>query len=243
MPSEALDFSRRAQLTELMDEPCSYSELRDCLRDLTNVNRTLSSYGPTLEWLSLFAHAQQQPLHIVDVGCGGGDMLRRIEHWAREKNLRVELTGIDLNPHAIRAAREFSAQGTEIEWVTGDAYAYNPDTRIDLVISSLFTHHLSEPQIVTFLRWMEEVAALGWFINDLRRGRAPYYAFRVLSNVMRWHRFVRHDGPVSVRRSFSPEDWSRYLQAAGLVASDVCVYTRRMGRLCVSRIKRKKADQ
>ena len=53
MLSETLDFSRRAQLTELMDEPCSYAELRDCLRDLTHVNRTVFSYAPTLEWLGM----------------------------------------------------------------------------------------------------------------------------------------------------------------------------------------------
>jgi len=243
MLSDTVDFSRRAQLTELMDEPCSYAELRDCLRDLTHVNRTILSYAPTLEWLGMFTHVRGKPLHIVDVGCGGGDTLRRIEHWAREKKLEVRLTGIDLNPHATRAAREFSDGKTEIEWVTGDAYAYEPETEIDLVISSLFTHHLSDVQIVRFLCWMEAVAVRGWFINDLRRGRLPYYAFRLLSQVMRWHRFVQHDGPVSVRRSFSPLDWSRYLSEAGLGSNDAAVYTRRMGRLCVSRVKRQMVTQ
>ena len=88
MPSDALDFSRRAQLTELMDEPCSYAELRDCLRDLMHVNRTVLTYRPTLEWLEQFAGVTNGPLHIVDVGCGAGDMLRRIEQWAGEKKSR-----------------------------------------------------------------------------------------------------------------------------------------------------------
>lgn len=243
MLSDTIDFSRRAQLTELMDEPCSYAELRDCLRDLTRVNRTVLSYAPTLEWLGMFTHVRSEPLHIVDVGCGGGDMLRRIEQWAREKKLEVHLTGIDLNPHATRAALEFSGGKTEIKWVTGDAYSYQPEAKIDLIISSLFTHHLSDEQIVHFLRWMEQVAARGWFINDLRRGRTSYYAFRLLARVMRWHRFVQHDGPVSVRRSFSPVDWSRYLNEVGLGSNDAAVYTRRMGRLCVSRVRRQTVSQ
>ncbi len=57
MPSDAFDFEQRAQLTELMDEPCSYAELRDCLRDLMSVNRTVFTYRPTLEWLEQFVTA------------------------------------------------------------------------------------------------------------------------------------------------------------------------------------------
>jgi SAM-dependent methyltransferase len=243
MPSDKFDFNQRAQLTELMDEPCSYEELRDCLRDLMRVNRTVFTYRSTLEWLEQFVPAAQtggsahEPLHVVDVGCGAGDMLRRIENWARHRNIAVRLTGIDRNPYAARAAREFSGSDSAIEWATCDAYAYSPDTKIDLAISSLFTHHLGDAEIVEFLRWMEQVASRGWFVNDLRRGRVPYYAFTLLANTMRWHKFVRHDGPVSVRRSFSAEDWICYLRQAGLSVKSTQVYTRWPGRLCVSRVK------
>ncbi len=103
-PPTAQSFATRAQLTELMDEPTSYEELRDCLHDLERVNRVLSAYRPTLQWLRQFSAPQ---LHIVDVGCGGGDMLRRIEEWARRRLLTVQLTGIDLNPYA-------QARGTRI---------------------------------------------------------------------------------------------------------------------------------
>ena len=237
MPSDAFDFGRRAQLTELMDVPCSYAEFRDCLRDLMRVNRAVFTYRPTLEWLEQFAATACEPLHIVDVGSGAGDMLRRIERWAGARKIPVRLTGVDRNPYAARAAREFSESDNAIEWVTCDAYAYRPTAKIDLVISSLFTHHLDDAEIAEFLQWMEQAAGRGWFVNDLRRGRVPYYAFTLLANTMRWHRFVRHDGPVSVRRSFAVGDWQRYVREAGLDPKDVTIYTRRPGRLCVSRVK------
>ena len=160
-----------------------------------------------------------RPLHIVDVGCGGGDMLRQIESWAARKRVAVKLTGVDLNPHAIRAAREFTRAESQIDWIIGEADSLNPDSDpIDVVISALFTHHLTDEEIVRFVGWMERVARRGWFINDLHRSQKPYKWFKVLAAAMRWHHFVRHDGPVSFQRAFVPGEWQRYVQRAGLSA-------------------------
>jgi SAM-dependent methyltransferase len=232
-----MDFSERGQSSEWMDEPCSYADFRACLHDLEQVNRMVLAYRPTLQWLRQFVDAKDRPLHIVDVGCGGGDMLRHIASWARARQSEVVLTGIDLNPHAGRAAREFSPGSCEIEWITGDAFSYQPKVPIDLVISSLFTHHLPDATIILFLQWMERVSERGWFINDLHRERIPYYGFGALARLMRWHRFVQHDGPISIHRSFTPEDWVRYVSAAGLAANHVGIRTRWPARLCVGRVK------
>jgi SAM-dependent methyltransferase len=232
------DFSRRADLSELMDEPCSYKHLRGCLRDLEQVNRVSFGYRPTLEWLEQLSPEPCEPLHIVDVGCGGGDMLRRIESWAARKRVAVKLTGVDLNPHAIRAAREFTPAESRIEWIAGDAYSIDSDSgSIDVIISALFTHHLADDEIVRFIAWMERVARRGWFINDLYRSQTPYTWFKVLAAAMRWHRFVRHDGPVSFQRAFLPDEWKNYTQRAGLSARHVSIAAARPGRLCVGRVK------
>jgi len=237
MSSEPVTYTERAQLTEWMDGPCSYEEFRDCLRDLAKVNRAVLAYRPTLDWLEQFAGRIAEPLHIVDVGCGGGDMLRRIDSWARKRRIPVRLTGIDLNPYAAQAAREFTGSGSRIEWITCNAFQYQPPLPIDIVVSSLFTHHLSDDEIVRFLQWMERTAARGWFVNDLRRARTPYYLFKLLAQGMRWHRFVRHDGPVSILRSFAPEDWQRYVEDAGLASGSVRIVDAWPARLCVARVK------
>lgn len=237
MSRNRLDFSDRAQLSELMDEPCSYEEFRDCLRDLEAVNRLVGAYPPTLKWLEQFAEPAGEPLHIADVGCGGGDMLRRIDEWSRKRGVAVRLTGIDLNPYASRAAREFTRAEFGIEWVTGDAFSYESPEQIDIVVSSLFTHHLPDEEIVRFIGWMERVARRGWFINDLHREKLSYYGFKALAWVMRWHSFVRHDGPVSIRRSFSRADWEQYCAAGGVGADEVRIEEVRPARLCVGRVK------
>ncbi len=236
MPHE-LDFAHRAELSECMDEASSDAELRACLRDLMQVNRTVLGYRPTLHWIARFTRRGESPLHIVDVGCGGGDMLRRIQAWAHRKRVAVRLTGVDRNPKIIAAARAFSGASSGIEWIACDADTYQPTSQIDLAISSLFTHHLSDQEIVRFLRWMEQFATRGWFVNDLRRGAMSYYLFMLLAWSMRWHRFVRHDGPVSIRRSFTPSDWARYVSLAGLPADAVRIFDVWPGRLCVARVK------
>src|SRR6201990_1912020 len=107
--SAEFDFSRRVsprELPELMDGDCSYEDFRDCMRSLENVNRWLLGYRPTLAWLNRLPRGLRRPAHIVDVGSGGGDLLRQIALTARRRGVAVHLTGIDLNPHAARAAEE-----------------------------------------------------------------------------------------------------------------------------------------
>lgn len=230
------DFSRRVsprELPELMDGDCSYEDFRDCLRSLEKVNRWLLGYRPTLAWLERLPRGRREPVHIVDVGCGGGDLLRQIAVWARRRGIAVQLTGIDLNPHAARAAAESTPKELGITWVTGDAMVYRPEKPMDIVVSSLMTHHLEDEEIVALLRWMESTVLVGWFINDLERAE---WSSRLFGWV-RWHRIVRHDGPVSFRRAFRTEDWVRLLAAAEVRREAVTVEHWRPGRLCVGRWK------
>ncbi len=147
-PPSGLDFSQRAELVEMMDRPCSYEELRACLRDIARVNRLTFAYRPTISWMENLIAADPSaagPLRVVDVGCGDGDMLRRIDVWAAKRGIAVVLTGIDLNPDAIRAAKEATTPAEHFEWIIGDALSNAVSGEVDVVISSLLTHHLTEP--------------------------------------------------------------------------------------------------
>ncbi len=220
-----------------MDGDCSYEDFRACLRSLEQVNRWLLGYRPTLEWLNRLPSGLHEPVHIVDVGSGGGGLLRQIAGWARRRGVAVQLTGIDLNPYAARAAAEATPKELGIAWVTGDALEYRAEKPIDLVVSSLMAHHLEDEQIVALLDWMEATAQMGWFINDLERSERSCRMFGWLAAVAGWHRFVRHDGPVSFRRAFREEDWVRLLASAEIPQEATTVEHWRPGRLCVGRWK------
>lgn len=238
--SAEVDFRLRVSprdLPELMDGDCSYEDFRACLRSLEQVNRWLLGYRPTLAWLRHRPCGLRDPLHIVDVGSGGGDLLRQIAAWAQRRGIAVHLTGIDLNPYAARAAEEHTPKELGITWVTGNALAYRPEKPVDIVVSSLMAHHLEHEEIIALLRWMEATAQVGWFINDLERSEWSCRMFGWVERIAGWHRFVRHDGPVSFRRAFRKEDWAQLLMAAGVPLEAVTVEHWRPGRLCVGRWK------
>jgi SAM-dependent methyltransferase len=243
------DLSARADLDavpEWMDGPCSYEDLRACLHSLSWVNRITRAYHPAFDFLRRATAGEAQrpgagearrpgPLRIVDLGCGYGDTLRRIERWAAARGLAVELLGVDLNPDAIRAAREATPAGSGIQWLAGDARTLPEAQDADLILTSLVMHHIPEPGIVELMRWMERTARCGWLVCDLHRMPVPYRMFSALMHGPWWHRFIRPDGLASIRRSFRREDWRRIAAAARV--ADAVLREYRPARLCVERIK------
>lgn len=209
-----------------------------CLRDLASVNTVTLARLPTLRWLADACHALPpgSAFTLLDVGYGEGDMLRAVHTWATAKGFRPQLIGVDLNPLSEAAARAATDPTSGIDYRTGDVFDFAPAEPVDFIISSLVTHHLTDTQVGRFLMWMEACSRRGWFVNDLRRSGIAFYGFTALAAVMRWHRFVRHDGPVSIARSFRPDEWERSLATAGITAAVVAnVFP---FRLCVGRLKR-----
>jgi SAM-dependent methyltransferase len=237
MAPAMLDFSRRAHDPEWMDgDDVDFETFDGCLRDLAKANALTLTHRPTLTFLSTLNRKGRwpadRPLRIVDVGCGYGDGLRRIERWTAQRGLAVHLTGLDRNPWAAKAALAATPAGSAIEWTTCDVFDYGGEA--DVILSSLFTHHLDDQQLARFLALMDERAHVGWFVNDLLRHPLSWAGFALLARVARWHPFVAHDGPVSIRRAFAKADWHDYLHRAGV--ANARVESRFPFRLCVSKI-------
>jgi 2-polyprenyl-3-methyl-5-hydroxy-6-metoxy-1,4-benzoquinol methylase len=227
-------LTERLQADELMDDPAlDAGTYRAVLHDLAKVNRTTFAYRPTLDFLDR-AVGPRKTLRLLDVGFGDGDMLRQIAHWAGQRGIAAELTGIDLNPRSIAAALERSSPVTPIRYLAGD-YAALAGEGFDCVISSLVAHHMSHEQLVAFLRFMDRESAAGWFVNDLHRHGFSHATFPLLASLMGWHRIVRLDGATSIARSFRPGEWPPILAEAGVEGARV---RRRFPfRLCVEKIR------
>ena len=222
----------RAEAEELMDaddlDPATYAAV---VGDLARVNAVTLAARPTLAFLDRLPRGRT--LRLLDVGFGDGDMLRRIARWAARRGIDAELVGIDLNPSSAPAAAAHTPAGLPIRYLTGD-YADLAGQGWDAIVSSLVAHHMSRDQLVAFLRFMDAEARAGWLVNDLHRHGFAHACFPLLARIARWHRIVRHDGTLSIARSYRPGEWLPILAEAGI--ADARVYRAFPFRLCVERL-------
>lgn len=208
---------QRSTAAEWMDDAAATeAEFASALHDLERINRLSLAYRPTLQWLDrLVAQTGARSLGVLDVGAGGGDMLRAIAGWGARRGVAVQLTGLDRSPWAARTA---AAAGTPGDFLTTDLFALDPARRFDVVLCSLFTHHLRDPELVRFLRWIEARARLGWLISDLHRHWLPWGFVWGAVRLLRMDPMVVHDSTVSIARGFVRADWERLLAEAGVAA-------------------------
>lgn len=208
----------RSTAAEIMDEAAQgEAAFRAALRDLERINRATLAYRPTLAFLDRVLRATGAGrLSVLDVGAGGGDMLRRIVAWGARRGVALDLAGLDRSPWAEAHAR---AEGTPAaHWFTRDLFELDEAERFDVVLCSLFAHHLPDPALVRFLRWIDQRARRAWLISDLHRHPIPFAAVWAGMRLFRMDPMVVHDSTVSIARGFSRADWARLLAEAGVAA-------------------------
>ena len=206
-------LSRRSREAEWMDDP--EAEGFDAALDgLARINRLSLAARPVLQFIGrVAARHPGRPLRILDVGAGGGDMLVRIAAWGQARGVAMELTGLDISPWAERHA---AARGVPARWLTADLF--DVEETHDVVLCSLFAHHLDEPTLVRFLGWLEARARLGWLISDLHRHWLPWGFVWGAVRLLRMSPMVVHDSTISIARGFTRADWRAALDQAGVAA-------------------------
>jgi Methyltransferase domain len=209
------NFSQRSTQPEMMDTAnVSYAEFNHCLTDLETLNRWTGAYPPTLNWLnSLWADVGPGPFTVWDVGSGGGDMLRRIWQAYPYDRQQLTLVGFDLNPWSQQSAQARTADPIRFELT--NIFDVQTHQQADCIISSLFTHHLTDIELVRFIQWMAHHSRVGWLINDLHRHPVPYAVIKTVVRSLNMNTMVQHDAPVSVLRGFTRQHWQQLLGQAG----------------------------
>jgi 2-polyprenyl-3-methyl-5-hydroxy-6-metoxy-1,4-benzoquinol methylase len=234
------DLTIRSRQEEQMDapdlDPAVYEQV---LHDLARVNRWTFTAWPTLAFLGRAA-GEAKRFRLLDVGFGDGDVLRAIARWARKRGIEADLVGVDLNEKSVKAARDatppdFAGKYGAIDYRAGD-YLDQPGP-FDFIISSQVTHHMTDAQLLTFIRHMEAESRMGWLICDLHRHGFAHWGFPILARVLGVHRIVREDGQLSIARSFRAVDWRAILEQAGIASDDVRIVRRFAFRLCVERVR------
>lgn len=231
------DAAVRSTEPEWMDgDDVTQEDFSALIHDLAKVNTLTLARRPTLSWLTRATRGLDS-FSLIDVGSGEGDMLRSIALWAAQHGKTARLTGFDLNPRSEVAAKAATDPALGIEFLTANVFDYRPSAPPDFIVSSIVTHHMSNAQVSEYLAWADRTAARGWFNSDLRRHWFAYHGFGLLAWAMRWHRTVRHDGQVSVARSFTRAEWERLIAASGIPRAGLELEEYFPFRLCVGRIR------
>lgn len=162
-------------------------------------------------------HSKAAELRILDVGAGSGELLRQFAKYARSQENQATLCGLELNERSARSILEESRSFPEIVSVQADGLKMPfADRSFDIVISSLFTHHLTDSQLIAILREMARVSRGEVFVIDLHRHPMALLAYKAFCTVFRISQLVRQDGSLSILRAFKPSELAGYAEQAGL---------------------------
>lgn len=216
-----LDLSQRAHEQEIMDDlGCSGKVVEQTLRELDFINRWLGGNAVTMGGFKELIKKQNLPpgtLSVADLGCGSGDLLCRLAEYGRSCGIKMQLTGIDANPHIIAYAKEHCKDYPEITFevanVLSDRFSQQS---FDVIIGTLFFHHFDDATLRTLLPQLVKQARIGVLINDIHRHAWSYHSIRLLTRIFSCSAMVRYDAPLSVRRAFTRADWTKLFNSTGL---------------------------
>lgn len=219
------DLSARKPALEEMDRPDIAPEaLERALRALVRMNTV--SLGDNFFWPSLRALAKARsgatPLKVLDVGCGAGDMSRRLETRAERENLSIIVDGCDMNNIAIDLARrEGDVAGTRGRFFVCDVLQEPIPSGYDAIICSLFLHHLDTEDGGRVLRAMADATNILLLVSDLIRSRAGLALVYLATRGLTRSAVVHQDGVTSLLAAYTVAEVRELATRSGLQGARV----------------------
>lgn len=209
-------LTKRSYKKEILDnEDIPFKDIRQNMQELNTINSLLGGHKITIEGIKNIIRTKKivVPLIICEIGCGGGDNLKAIEKWCSKNNIQARFIGIDYKPECIEFAKQ-QYPLLNCRWIVADYQKITfTNDQPDIIFSSLFCHHFTEPQLITMLKWQQQ-ASKGFFINDLHRHPLAYYAIKFITQIFSRSYLVKNDAPLSVARGFLKIEWKAIFEAA-----------------------------
>lgn len=205
---------RDRDASERMDDPdCDGAALRRTYAQFKVVNAVVAG------WRATYRHHVRPVLHrgrtttLLDLGCGGGDLARSLVRWAAGDGYRLEVTGVDpdARAHAWATGRPPVPGVTFRQALSGELVAEGAE--FDVVVSNHVLHHLDEAQLQALLTDSRRLARARVVHSDILRSRLAYLLFSAGTLPFFPGSFIRADGLVSIRRSYTPDELAAVVPA------------------------------
>lgn len=210
---------------EMMDDPAiaepDHLHALSALARINLVSRTAARLAEGVREL-LDAGPCPAVCTVVDVACGGGDVTLDLEKRLRRTEQGAAcVLGVDVSPRAIErsraaAIRHGSAASFEVRDVLADGCP-----PCDVVVSSLFLHHLDDLAACRLLRTLAAAARIGIVVSDLVRSRLGLGLAVIGTTILSSSRIARVDGPLSVRAARTLAEYRRLCNAARLESATI----------------------
>jgi methyltransferase family protein len=215
---------RRSTTQELMDDPAgTREELRGNLRDLGRINRLFGGHAAVRSFLDEALPAWRRrggtegaAFRVLDVATGGADVPAVVVDWGRHRGVPVRVVGVDRHPVIASLAAASSAALTPVTVIRADARALPfADGAFDVSLCTLALHHLAVEEGLTLIRRLDRLSRTGFLLVDLLRSPSGYGGVWLMTRLS-LNRLIRHDGPLSVRRARSWEEYRGLAAASGI---------------------------
>ena len=226
------DISIRRLEPELMDDPALPAQEHEAalrgLRLLNRASRTARSLWGAIR--GLLAVPGHPPIRILDVATGDGDVPLALQRLAARSGTPVQVDGCDLSQRAIEiAASRAVAANVSCRFFRADAIEGALPSDYDVVMCSLFLHHLTDEDATEVLYKMKAAARRLVLVSDLRRTRIGYGLAYAASRVMSRSRVVRNDALLSVRAAWTMDEFRAMAHEAGMDGAAIrCVWPQRL---------------
>src|SRR4051812_1092457 len=202
-------LDERQREPEEMDDPTIATErLHGALTGLQRLN--FVSNSARIVWRPIRQLARElkpNRLRVLDVATGAGDVPIALWKRAQRSRIGLDICGIDFSPRSVEFARQQAAKiAAPIQFECRNALTDELQTNFDVVMCSLFLHHLSNEDATILLQRMAAAARRMVLVSDLRRGpyglALAYTASRLLTRCD----IVHVDAVKSVRAAFTKNE-------------------------------------
>jgi 2-polyprenyl-3-methyl-5-hydroxy-6-metoxy-1,4-benzoquinol methylase len=228
----------RRRHAEWMDEPDIDPRLhRDALRGLERIN--IASATGSAVWapvVGLWRRRQAAALTLLDVACGAGDVAIGIARRASREGVKLAVEGCDISSTAIaHATAQAQRADADVRFFEHDVLNTPLDRSFDVVVCSLFLHHLDENDAVRLLRTLDAAARSLVIVSDLDRSRLGLGLAWLGTRLLSRSPVVHVDGPRSVRAAFTRAEAAALAARASLTSYRLTTHWPCRWRLVVER--------
>jgi 2-polyprenyl-3-methyl-5-hydroxy-6-metoxy-1,4-benzoquinol methylase len=212
-PMPLILSKRNENLVEWMDRPdCDGELLKNTYRQFKTINTILSG------WRSIYKKNLRPVLKqipgkasILDIGCGGGDIIRLLHDQCRKDRIEVEFTGIDPDSRSVEYLSTLDNPNSINYRAIHSEALVEEKAQFDIVISNHLVHHLNSSQLTAVCRDAEKLSRRLVIFSDIERSDIGYLLFSVTAPIIFSNSYIVPDGKISIRKSYRKQELRRVL--------------------------------